>query len=127
MSFVIAAPDIVKTAAADLARIGSAISAANTAAVAPTTILVAASADEVSFQIAALFGAHAQSFQTLSAQAAAFHDQFVQALNAGAGLYASTEAANASPLEILEQDVLNIINAPTLALFGRPLIGNGRR
>ncbi len=96
MSFVIAAPDIVKAAATDLASLGSAISEANTAAAAPTTKVVAAAADEVSVQIAALFGAQAQSFQALSAQAAAFHDQFVQALRSGAGSYASAEAANAA-------------------------------
>ncbi|MGB9222675.1 PE family protein, partial [Mycobacterium sp.] len=79
MSFVIAAPDIVKAAATDLASVGTAISAANAAAVAPTTTVMTAAADEVSVQIAALFGAHAQGFQALSAQAEAFHDQFVQA------------------------------------------------
>jgi PE family len=55
--------------------------------------VVAAGADEVSTAIAAVFGAHAEGYQALSAQAASFHDQFVQALNAGAGAYASTEAA----------------------------------
>jgi hypothetical protein len=45
----------------------------------------------------------------------------VQALNAGAQSYAATEAANALPLQTL----LNLINAPTEALVGRPLIGNG--
>ncbi|WP_140032002.1 PE domain-containing protein, partial [Mycobacterium tuberculosis] len=49
----------------------------------------------------------------------AFHDQFVRALAAGAGAYAGAEAAN------VEQQLLNAINAPTLALLGRPLIGNG--
>ena len=39
-----------------------------------------------------MFGAHGQSFQALSAQAALFHDQFVQALNAGASAYASADA-----------------------------------
>jgi PE family len=125
MSFVIAAPDLVIAAASDLASIGSAINAANAAAVATTTSVVAAAADEVSTQLAALFGAHARSYQALSAQAAAFHDQFVRALNAGAGTYAGTEAANASPLQTLEQDVLGVINAPTEALLGRPLIGDG--
>ena len=61
MSFVIAAPEILTTAATDLAGIGSAINAANGAAVASTTRVVAAAADEVSAQIAALFGAHAQN------------------------------------------------------------------
>jgi hypothetical protein len=125
MSFVIAAPDLVMTAASELASIGSAINAANAAAGATTTGVVAAAADEVSTQLAVLFGAPAQSYQALSARAAAFHDQFVRALKAGAGTYAGTEAANASPLQTLEQDVLGVINAPTEALLGRPLIGDG--
>ena len=123
MSFVIVGPDLLITAATDLAGISSAINAANAAAAATTTGVVAAAADEVSAQIAALFGAHGRSFQALSAQAAAFHDQFVQALTAGAGSYASAEAANAA--QTVQQDVLNVINAPALALFGRPLIGDG--
>ncbi|MGO9695856.1 MAG: hypothetical protein ACLPYO_19325, partial [Mycobacterium sp.] len=49
----------------------------------------------------------------------------MQALTAGAGSYASTEAASASPLQALEQDVLAVVNAPTEAVLGRPLIGNG--
>jgi len=75
----------------------------------------------VSAAIAALFGAHGQAYQALSAQGAAFHDQFVQALTAGAGSYAAAEAANASPL----QDLLNLVNAPFEVVLGRPLIGNG--
>ena len=70
-----------------------------------------------------------RSYQALSAQAAAFHQQFVQALNAGAGAYASTEAANAAaaanPWQVLQQDILGAINAPTELLLQRPLIGNG--
>src|ERR1700677_3531075 len=72
-----------------------------------------------------LFNVHAQGYQALSAQAAAFHAEFVQALTAGAGSYASAEAANASPLQAVEQQVLGVINAPTQVLVGRPLIGNG--
>ena len=45
----------------------------------------------------------------------------MRALSATAGLYSSAEAANATPL----QDVLNLVNAPTAALTGRALIGNG--
>ena len=77
-------------------EIGSTISAANAAAAAPTTGVLAAGADEVSAAIAALFGAHAQAYQALSAQAAAFHSQFVQLMNAGRGAYAGAEAANAT-------------------------------
>jgi PE family len=94
MSFVIAAPEFVAAAATDLANIGSTISSANATALAPTTGLLPAGADEVSAAIVALFGSQAQAYQALSAQAAAFHDQFVEMLTAGAGSYASAEAAN---------------------------------
>ncbi len=72
MSFVVAAPEWVAAAATDLANIGSAIGAANTAAVAPTTGVIAAGADEVSAAIAALFGPHAQAYQALSARRRSF-------------------------------------------------------
>jgi len=56
---------------------------------------------------------------------AAFHHQFVSAMTGAGQSYAGAEAANASPLQTLEQDVLGVINAPTDALLGRPLIGDG--
>src|SRR6185437_3725133 len=121
MSFVIVAPDLMAGAATDLASIGSAIGAANAAAAAPTKALLAAGADEVSEAVAALFGEHAQSYQQFGAQLTAFHDRFVQALSAGAGSYAATEAASTSPIQLL----LNAVNTPFLTLLGRPLIGNG--
>jgi hypothetical protein len=86
MSFLIAVPESVAAAASDLAGIGSALSSANMAAALPTTAVVAAAEDEVSAAIAALFGSHAQGYQTLSAQASAFHDQFVQNPHRGCGL-----------------------------------------
>jgi triacylglycerol lipase len=124
MSFVIAMPELVSSAATDLSNIGSAVTAAHAAA-APTTGVLAAAEDEVSAAIAAVFSAHGQGFQALGAQAAAFHAQFVQTLKAGGGAYTVAEAANASPLRTLEQDVLGAINAPFRALTGRALIGNG--
>jgi hypothetical protein len=60
---------------------------------------LAPGADEVSASIAALFDAHSQVYQTLSAQATTFHSQFVQLMNGGAAQYAFTEAANTSPLQ----------------------------
>ncbi len=122
MSYLVVVPELVAAAATDLANIGSSISAANAAAAAPTTALVAAGGDEVSAAIAALFGAHARAYQALSAQAAMFHEQFVRALAAGGNSYAVAEAATA---QSVQQDLLNLINAPTQALLGRPLIGNG--
>ena len=98
MSFVVTAPEVLGLVAADVAGIGSSVSAANAAAAAPTTAVLAAADDEVSAAITAVFSSHARQFQALSAQAAAFHDQFVQILKSGAGSYTSTEAANASPL-----------------------------
>src|SRR6516164_199991 len=129
-SFVLASPDVLASASSDLAGIGSAIREANAAAAPSTTGILVAAEDEVSAAIAAVFSAHGQGFQALNAQAAAFHEQFVQALTAGAGSYASAEAANvaafaANPAQTIQQDLLNLINAPFLALTGRPLIGNG--
>jgi PE family len=63
MSFVFATPEAVATAATDLANIASTIGAANAAAIAPTTRLPAAGADEISAAIAALFGEHALGYQ----------------------------------------------------------------
>ncbi|MCN4317824.1 PE family protein [Mycobacterium tuberculosis] len=121
MSFVIAAPEFLTAAAMDLASIGSTVSAASAAASAPTVAILAAGADEVSIAVAALFGMHGQAYQALSVQASAFHQQFVQALTAGAYSYASAEAAAVTPL----QQLVDVINAPFRSALGRPLIGNG--
>jgi hypothetical protein len=75
MSYVVVAPEMVAEAAGNLARIGSAINGANAAAAASTLQLLPAAADEVSAAISALFSGHAQEYQALSAQTAAFHDQ----------------------------------------------------
>ncbi|GAB7151523.1 hypothetical protein LRC537489_47790 [Mycobacterium riyadhense] len=119
MSLVLVSPSQLMAAAADVAGIGSAIGAANAAALAPTSALAAAGADEVSTAIAALFSAHAGQYQQLGARAALFHEHFVRALTGAAGAYAGAEATN------VEQQLLGLINAPTQALLGRPLIGNG--
>ena len=125
MAFLIAAPDAVAHAASQLANVGSMLNEASSAAAGPTTALAAAGADEVSAAIAALFSAHAQTYQAVDARAVLFHQQFVQAM-AGAGeSYAAAEALNASPLQALEHGVLGVVNAPTQLLLGRPLIGAG--
>ncbi len=63
--------------------------------------------------IAALFGANAQEYQQISAQAAAYLAQFVAALTSGGGWYAAAETANAT----VAHEVLNAVNAPTQALL----------
>ncbi|WP_261859697.1 PE family protein, partial [Mycobacterium marinum] len=125
MSYVTAAPEALAAAAGDLTGIGEALRAATAAAAPSTTSLVAAAGDEVSTAIATLFSEHAQSYQALSAQMAAFHDRFMNALAGAGGSYASAEAANATPLQTIEQDLLGAVNAPTQVLFGRGLIGDG--
>ena len=130
MSFVTAVPEAFAIASGDLNGIGSAIQAANAAAAPFTTGVLAAAQDEVSAAIASLFAAHGEGFQAVSAQAAAFHGQFVQALTAGARSYVSAEAANvaavtANPAQTIQQDLLGLIIAPSLALTWRALIANG--
>jgi hypothetical protein len=134
MSYLGAVPEMLASAATDLAGIGSAIGEANAATAAPTTALVAAAGDEVSAAVASLFSTHAQQYRALSAQAAAFHSQFVQTLDASAAAYESTEVANVTQTllsmvnqqtEPAQQALLSVVNAPTNYLLGRPLIGNG--
>lgn len=98
MSYVIAAPEMVASAASDMASIGSLLSEANAAAAGPTTAVVAAAGDEVSAAIASLFSSYAKGFQALGAQAASFHDQFVQLMKGASAQYASAEAANVSQM-----------------------------
>jgi PE family len=112
MSFVIAAPELIESAAHDLAGIGSTLGEATEFAAAPTTSIAAAGTDEISVAIAALFGSHGQQFQALSAKAAAFHEEFVGLMKSGAGAYLSTEVANA------EQTLGGAFNAPAQTLGG---------
>lgn len=123
MSFILVGPAHFLSAAGDLTAIGVALDQASSAAAAQTTALAAAGADEVSAAVALLFGAHGRSYQALNAQAALFHDRFVQTLLGAANSYAGAEAANAA--QTVQQDALDLINAPARALLGRPLIGNG--
>ncbi|WP_142280802.1 PE family protein, partial [Mycobacterium saskatchewanense] len=119
MSFVLVSPETMTAASQDLARVVSAVRAANTAAAVSTTQIVAAGSDEISVRIAELFGGYAQERQALIERAATLQDIFAQSVNGGAEAYLTTEAANAG------QALLNAINAPTEALIGFPLIGNG--
>jgi PE-PPE domain/PE family len=114
MSYVITAPDLLATAAADMDRIGSAISAANAGAVGPTTGLVPAAEDEVSAAVAKLFGGYSQEYQAVIRQGAAFHSQFSQALAAAGNAYAQAEAANAAAVS----NALGALSGPVQTLLG---------
>lgn len=96
MSFVNTQPEALAVAASGLRGIGSVVAAQNAAAAGPTTVLPPAAADEVSALTAALFAAHAQVYQEVSAQAAAIHEAFVRALALSSDSYAVTEAVNAA-------------------------------
>ncbi len=134
MSFLTAVPEMMSAAVTDLAGIGSTLSEASSAASAATTGVMPPAMDEVSEAISCMFGAHGQAYQALSARAAQFHAQFVEALTAGANAYAGAEAsvvqtmqsgvaspvqavsaATASPLQQLEQAQIgfnaNLVNA----------------
>jgi triacylglycerol lipase len=108
VSYVVALPEMMSAAATDVASIGSVVATANQGVAGATTGVLAAAEDEVSAEIAALFSAHGQGYQALSAQAAAFHERFVQALTGASGAYAAAEAANASPLAAFEQAVVAV-------------------
>ncbi|TXB93853.1 PE family protein [Mycobacterium tuberculosis] len=114
MQFLSVIPEQVESAAQDLAGIRSALSASYAAAAGPTTAVVSAAEDEVSTAIASIFGAYGRQCQVLSAQASAFHDEFVNLLKTGATAYRNTEFANA------QSNVLNAVNAPARSLLGHP-------
>ena len=96
MSFVTTQAEALTAAAGQLAGIGSAMSASNSAVAQPTVGLVPAAADEVSALTAAAFAAHGVLYQEIGAQADAIHQFFLATLRASAGSYAATEAANAA-------------------------------
>jgi hypothetical protein len=125
MSYVVAAPEALASAAANAQRIGLALSEANSAAATMTTDVPAAGADEVSAAIASPFSGHGLNFQAISNQAAAFHTHLVDTLAANDRSYT---AADATPVAGLVWDMANPsvgVLSPWRTLLGRPLICNG--
>ncbi|MGA7051664.1 MAG: PE family protein [Mycobacterium sp.] len=122
MSYVTAVPEIIAAAATDVSAVGSTLSAAHTAAAASTVAVIPAAADEVSASIAHLFSRHAQNYQALAGQAAAFNQQFVQHLHTSAHSYVAAEAANATSLPQLNVSALTAL--PGQLLNGLTLIWN---
>ncbi|EPQ46549.1 PE family protein [Mycobacterium sp. 012931] len=114
MTYVITQPDILTTAAADIADIRSAIGMANAAAASPTTAMMAAAGDEVSQLIAKLFSAYGQECQAVITDAAVFHDHFAATLAAAGSVYTQAEAAGAATLS----QALTTLSSPIRALLG---------
>ena len=111
MSYVVVAPEMMTSAASDLAGIGSNVEAAHMVATARTTSVIPAAADEVSTGIAHLFSQHAASYHALAGQASAFHEHFVQNLTAGAHSCATAEATSASFLQDLNANADQVLNS----------------
>ncbi|SOJ53936.1 putative bifunctional chitinase/lysozyme [Mycobacterium simulans] len=113
MAYVVAVPEVLASAAADLEGIGRALRAVSAVTVASTTGLMPAAADEVSASIAALFGRFGQEYQSVNAQVAAFQARIVQTLTGNSQSYATAEATNASPLQGVTQEALSDTTTPT--------------
>ncbi len=88
--------EFVSAAAADVAKINSAISAAKSAAAFPTTNVLAAASDDVSAGVAQVFGSYAHDYQAILKQASSFHDKFAAALASAGKAYSAAESANAT-------------------------------
>jgi PE family/PPE-SVP subfamily C-terminal region len=94
MAYVSTAPAAIAAAATQLEGIGNSFAAESSAAAAPTTALAPAASDEVSALQAGVFSTYGQLYQTVSAEAQAIHQQFVNLLQSSSGSYSDTEAAN---------------------------------
>ncbi|OBJ67277.1 PE family protein [Mycobacterium asiaticum] len=98
MAYVLTQPQVMASAAAQVAAVGTAVRDAGAAAARTTTGLVSAAADEVSNAIAGLFNAFAEEGQQVISRMAAMHQQFAQSLAAAGEAYTVSEAASVSAL-----------------------------
>jgi PE family/PPE-SVP subfamily C-terminal region len=94
MSYVTTAPAAISEAATQLEGVGSSFAAESAGAAAPTTAISPAAADEVSLMQSGVFSTYGQLYQTVSAQAQAVHQQFVNTLQQSSNSYQETEGAN---------------------------------
>jgi hypothetical protein len=94
MAYVNTNSAAIAAAASQLEGIGNSFAAESSAAAAPTTALAPAASDEVSALQAGVFSTYGQLYQSVSAQAQAIHQQFVNLLQSSSGSYQETEAAN---------------------------------
>jgi hypothetical protein len=94
MSYVTTAPAALSAAATQLEGVGTSFATESAGAAGATTAISPAAADEVSILQSGVFSSYGQLYQTVSAQAQAIHQQFVNALQQSSGSYQETEAAN---------------------------------
>jgi PE family len=103
MLFVTSNPEMLISAAEDLAVIGSAMHTSNQTAAAAITGGVPAPAPEVSALTATQFAAHGALYQTVTAQAAAIHELFVSTPS-GPAVLATRRLRQPTPLQSAEQE-----------------------
>src|ERR1700761_4365376 len=94
MSLLKTQPAAISAAASQLEGVGTSFATESAGAATSTTDVVPAASDEVSILQAGVFSTYGQLYQSVSAQAQAIHQQFVQLLNQSSGSYQQTEAAN---------------------------------
>ena len=98
MSYSMVEPVSVTASACSILDIGTTVNAAHGAALAATTRIAPAAADEVSQGIAGIMSAFGSNAQAAARQAAALNDSFVQHLRRAADSYATAEAASRATL-----------------------------
>ena len=96
MAYVNTVPAAIAAAATQLEGIGNSFSAESAAAAAPTTAVAPAASDEVSVLQASTYSTYGQLYQTVSADAQAIHQQFVNMLQSSSNSYHGAESANAA-------------------------------
>jgi hypothetical protein len=118
MAYVLAQPQVMATAAADVAAIGTTLDEATAAAAGRTTGVVAAAGDEVSAAVASLFSAYARDWRALVGRAAVFHSEFAKALVAAGNAYANAEAAGVAALAATGSSTLTATDPPVTFVMG---------
>ena len=136
MSFVTTAPAALSAAATQLEGVGTSFATESSAAAGSTTAIAPAAADEVSILQSGAFSTYGQLYQTVSAQAQAIHQQFVNLLQQSSGSYQETEGANqvsaaanslsgvSSAAAQPAQPITDGIGSLTSFLQGLPLVNN---
>jgi len=138
MSYVNTAPAAISAAATQLEGIGNSFAAESAGAAAPTTAISPAAADEVSILQSGVFSTYGQLYQTVSAQAQAIHQQFVNTLQQSSGSYQETEGINqagtaanslansgvSAAADPAQGTITDAITSLTSFLSGLPLVNN---
>ena len=138
MAYVSTAPAAIAAAASQLEGIGNSFAAESAAAAAPTTAVAPAASDEVSVLQASTYSTYGQLYQTVSADAQAIHQQFVNMLQSSSNSYHGAESANAAQAaansassgassaasSAAPTTITGSISALTALLTGTPLVNN---